>query len=298
MKRIGMLIIGLSLSLTVFAGHKHQTVEGYIQHWKATAIQQMSLYGIPASITLAQGIMESGYGNSDLAVKANNHFGIKCHQWEGSTFRKDDDRPNECFRKYKNARDSYIDHSLFLVNRARYNFLFQLKITDYKGWAKGLKTAGYATNPRYAETLIHLIQKYNLDQYDAMENIPLPLVSEQERQINSQEHTVFTNPNRTKYIIAGKHDTFYQIAKEFGLNLNQLERWNDFPPHKDLLAKGDRVYIMRKRKKITHKLVQKIKDGQQPLWAEAQKYGVQLSNLTKKVGKTHSMNVAMNTPQK
>jgi flagellum-specific peptidoglycan hydrolase FlgJ len=130
---------------------KKITREEYVEMYKDIALQEMIEYKIPASITLAQGILESGSGNSRLAKEAKNHFGIKCHKgWEGEFIRMTDDAPNECFRKYKNAYDSYKDHSFFLSQRGRYSFLFDLEITDYKGWARGLKKAGYATNPRYA----------------------------------------------------------------------------------------------------------------------------------------------------
>lgn len=132
-------------------------------------MDDMREYKIPASITLAQGILESGSGNSSLAKKANNHFGIKCHSdWKGKTYYQDDDAKDECFRSYKKAEDSYRDHSLFLTEHSRYAFLFDLKITDYKGWARGLKSAGYATNPKYPQLLINLIESYNLTQYDEL----------------------------------------------------------------------------------------------------------------------------------
>ena len=139
----------------------------YIDLWKNIAIAQMSIYNIPASITLAQGIVESGNGNSRLARKGNNHFGIKCHRdWVGETITASDDRPNECFRKYPNDMGSFEDHSQFLRKHGRYDFLFNLEITDYVGWANGLQKAGYATNPKYADTLINVIERNNLSQYD------------------------------------------------------------------------------------------------------------------------------------
>lgn len=139
----------------------------YINKYKEAAIEEMKLHKIPASITLAQGIIESASGTSELAVKANNHFGIKCGNWKGETFRSDDDLPNECFRKYKTAQDSYEDHSTFL-HKKRYDILFTFKITDYKGWAKGLKQCGYATNPEYARKLIAKIELHNLAVLDSL----------------------------------------------------------------------------------------------------------------------------------
>ena len=139
----------------------------YIKKFAPAAVKNMRFYKIPASITLAQGVLESGYGEGTLAKKANNHFGIKCHNgWKGKSIRHDDDAKNECFRSYKNPLRSYRDHSLFLVGRDRYSSLFKLKRKDYKGWARGLKAAGYATDPKYAEKLISLIERFNLTRFD------------------------------------------------------------------------------------------------------------------------------------
>ena len=139
----------------------------YIKKFAPAAVKNMRFYRIPASITLAQGVLESGYGEGTLAKKANNHFGIKCHKgWKGKSIRHDDDAKNECFRSYKNPLRSYRDHSLFLVDRDRYSSLFKLKRKDYKGWARGLKAAGYATDPKYAEKLISLIERFNLTRFD------------------------------------------------------------------------------------------------------------------------------------
>ena len=154
----------LLLSFTSFS----QTITNdYINDYKDLAVEEMNLYNIPASITLSQGILESSNGESMLATKANNHFGIKCHSsWQGDRVFHDDDEKGECFRKYNNVEDSYRDHSLFLANSSRYSFLFDIPIQNYKSWAKGLKKAGYATNPKYSKLLINIIKRYNLDQYD------------------------------------------------------------------------------------------------------------------------------------
>jgi flagellum-specific peptidoglycan hydrolase FlgJ len=174
MKKFILLLILISFSScstlkTVSAGES--SVEGrinlYIKKFAPAAVKNMRFYKIPASITLAQGVLESGYGEGTLAKKANNHFGIKCHKgWKGKSIRHDDDEENECFRVYKNPLKSYRDHSLFLVDRDRYSGLFELKRKDYKGWAKGLKAAGYATDPKYAEKLISLIERFNLTRFD------------------------------------------------------------------------------------------------------------------------------------
>jgi flagellum-specific peptidoglycan hydrolase FlgJ len=160
---IRLFVILLLLPMGLWS---QKTTEAYIQKWKAECLQQMEQYGIPASITMAQGILESGAGTSDLATAANNHFGIKCHKdWTGKKFYKDDDQKDECFRVYEHAEASFEDHSLFL-KRDRYASLFELKPTDYKGWAQGLKQCGYATNPKYPQLLIELIEKHRLHELD------------------------------------------------------------------------------------------------------------------------------------
>lgn len=150
------------LFLSTLSVQAKMTKEDYISQWSKVAVEQMYAHNIPASITMAQGILESSYGNSMLAVEANNHFGIKCHTWEGDRVYKDDDKKDECFRKYTHALESFEDHSLFLAGRSRYAELFTYELTDYKSWAKGLKKAGYATNPKYPQLLIDIIEKNEL----------------------------------------------------------------------------------------------------------------------------------------
>ena len=163
------ILIGLFCCLcnfTVQAQTRNRQYEEYIHKYKDLAVDEMKRYRIPASITLAQGLLESGAGKSTLARKSNNHFGIKCHGWTGRTITADDDEEGECFRAYNNAEESYEDHSKFLVNNKRYSSLFNLSRTDYKGWAAGLKACGYATNPQYSQRIIQIIELYNLNQYD------------------------------------------------------------------------------------------------------------------------------------
>jgi len=278
-----------------FATPSTITREQYIEMWKDVAIAQMVEYKIPASITLAQGILESGYGNSDLARKANNHFGIKCHDWTGKKFYKDDDSKDECFRSYKDASESYKDHSLFLTGRSRYASLFELNPTDYKGWAKGLKSAGYATNPKYADLLIDLIEKNGLDKFDKMgvgvtrdevaelkPNAKTPtkldntttVVLNQSRQVNKK--------NNVKYIVAVKGDTYYRIAKEFNMGLWQLYKYNDFDKNKDVLETGDIIYLQPKRGKSMSKDQKKVSDGVKTLLEVSQEEGIKLEKLMKK----------------
>jgi LysM repeat protein len=214
----------------------------YVSVYEKIAIQQMNQYKIPASITMAQGILESGSGNSTLAKTANNHFGIKCHtEWKGEKVYLDDDAKNECFRSYSKVEDSYIDHSMFLTTRKRYESLFSLSLSDYKGWANGLKSAGYATNPKYAEQIIQLIEELELYKLDGSSN-SLISTSNSSLILAKKSHE-----NNVDYIVAKKGDSFYQIAKRYGLTLSQLHAYNDFNPEKDILEVGDIVFIEPKR---------------------------------------------------
>lgn len=158
-----LFLFSLLLGFSVFSQSK---TDLYIEKYAELAVSEMQEFGIPASITLSQGILESGNGESYLATQGKNHFGIKCHGWKGEEIFADDDAENECFRKYKRVKQSYRDHSEFLTTNSRYSSLFDLKITDYKGWAKGLKKAGYATSPTYADKLISLIERYDLQRFD------------------------------------------------------------------------------------------------------------------------------------
>jgi flagellum-specific peptidoglycan hydrolase FlgJ len=205
----------------------------YIERFKAIAIQEMNLYGIPASITLAQGLYESGSGNSELAKNANNHFGIKCtSDWKGKSYYKDDDNKNDCFRVYDRPEDSFRDHSNFL-KRKNYAHLFELDKNDYQGWAYGLKSAGYATNPRYPQLLIGIIQKYNLDQYDRPEGTVQKIKREDRvlTQIDqnigkaNRDSIVQATPGNKLYTVQ-TGDTLYNISKRFGLTVDELKSLN------------------------------------------------------------------------
>ena len=274
--------------------------EQYIAIWKDVAVQNMIEYKIPASITLAQGILESGFGNSDLARKANNHFGIKCHEWTGAKFFKDDDKKDECFRSYNDASESYRDHSLFLTGRSRYASLFELKPTDYKGWARGLKKAGYATNPKYADLLIDLIEKNELYKFDKLGH---GVTRANDREVKPSKDTPLAikpvntaganavavsatrsvlKKNNVKYVVAKKGDTYYRIAKEFEMGLWQLYRYNDFDQKKDVLELGDIIYLQPKRGKSMSKDVRLVADGVKSLRQYSQEEGVKLDKLLKK----------------
>lgn len=218
---------------TAIASHVPYTAQSYIERFKAIAIKEMNANGIPASITLAQGLFESGNGNGDLAKIANNHFGIKCtSDWKGKSYYKDDDKADDCFRVYDNPEDSYKDHSDFL-KRKRYAALFELDKNDYEGWAYGLKQAGYATNPNYPQLIINVIKKYRLDQFDRPEG-ELQKIKREDRvlaEINKnigvavKDSLVQATPSNKLYTIK-QGDTLYNISKRFGLTVDELKALN------------------------------------------------------------------------
>jgi LysM repeat protein len=255
----------------------------YILKWKDEAIRNMNNYGIPASITLAQGILESANGNSALAKYGNNHFGIKCHNWDGETIHKDDDHKDDCFRSYGSAEESFKDHSEFLTKRGRYEFLFDYKVTDYKSWAKGLKKAGYATNPKYPQLLISLIEKNNLAQYDVLESLPIvvPVSIPDTRTVKREvlKHSIKLHENKIKYITVNKGDTYWKIAKEFELGLWQLYKYNDLSKE-DLLLEGDILFLQPKKNRAKSKKY-KVKN-EDTLRTISQDHGVKLKSLCKK----------------
>lgn len=197
-------------------------VSNYVLQYKDIAMSNMKTYGIPASIILAQGILESGAGRGDLAVTANNHFGIKCHSdWTGDSVRHDDDASQECFRKYDKVAESFRDHALFLTGKGRYSSLFELDKDDYQSWAKGLRKAGYATDPRYPEKLISYIERYNLAQYDAQ------VLGIKYRPIENQNARSITISSRNEeYYEVQKGDTLYSISKKYNILVEDLKQKN------------------------------------------------------------------------
>ncbi|MEC8030888.1 MAG: glucosaminidase domain-containing protein [Bacteroidota bacterium] len=247
------------------------TREQYIEQYRKDAIIQMHKHKIPASITMAQGILESSNGNSRLAVKGNNHFGIKCHNWDGKKIYEDDDKKNECFRKYENALASFEDHSLFLKKYNRYAFLFDFKITDYKAWAKGLKTAGYATNKKYADLLIKLIEENQLYELDK--------VKETQSILTEFSRNVYLHPNRIKYVISKEGETLLEIAKEFDMRLWQLYKYNDIEDEYEL-TKGEKIFIQPKKNK--GKVEAHITKDGESIRSISQLYGIKLKKLKKR----------------
>lgn len=255
----------------------------YIEKYKDDAIQEMHHSGVPASITLAQGILESGDGNSPLALYANNHFGIKCHNsWKGETFIMDDDEKNECFRKYNSAYESFKDHSEFLTSRSRYASLFELNITDYKGWAKGLKAAGYATNPKYADLLIALIEKHELYRFDNYAKVPSKQLAKNKTSsvlAESQSKRVVKLRNNIKYTFVSDGDDVASIAADFDMNTWQIYKYNDLNKS-DKLISGEIIYLQPKRNKATEEF-HTVKGGE-TMREIAQMHGIKLKQLYKK----------------
>ena len=282
-----LILSGLSLH-----SQKRITTEEYIRTYKDIAIKKQKEYKIPASITLAQGILESGSGNSNLARKANNHFGIKCHKgWAGKKYRMDDDTKNECFRKYKKPEDSYKDHSKFLTQRGRYSFLFEYKTTDYKSWAIGLKKAGYATNPKYPQLLIKIIERHNLDKYDkgsrgktkkSKNSASIATVSiSQFKQVDtwSSGRKIYKN-NGKKLIIIEKGDTFNGLADEFEVYAWQFRSYNDLKKGHMLMI-GEIIYLEKKKRKANKKYKYHIVKSGETMHSISQLFGIKLNRLYK-----------------
>ena len=266
------------------AQRRNSAYEDYISRYKDIAIEQMMKHHIPASITLAQGILESGAGKSLLTVSSNNHFGIKCHnEWTGRRFYKDDDIKDDCFRVYDNAKESFEDHSKFLL-RPRYQSLFSLKITDYKGWARGLKACGYATNPQYADKLIGLIELYGLYEYDYAKKYDKFLASHSGANTSGHyaSHRIYYR-NKNYYLIANGGETFKTLAKEVGVSYRKLAKYNE-RDKKDVLSKGDIVYMEKKCSKAEkmYKNQPHVVRANESLYDIAQLYGIRLKYLYKK----------------
>ncbi len=277
------------------------SAEDYIEAYKGLAISEMKRTGIPASITLAQGMIESGMGKGSLAVEANNHFGIKCHDtWYGPTVRHDDDRRNECFRKYKSAAESFRDHSDFLKNTPRYSFLFNLSSTDFKAWARGLRKAGYATNPDYANMVIDKIEKYGLYKYDkpvmaggadnnqnpnvrnlrspdTVEMVPAGPKSEGVISFRTIPERVQEN-NRIQFIIVTENDSREKLEKELNLLRWELPKYNELETD-FILKPGQILYLQPKRDKAeAGKEIHLAKEGEN-MYMISQIYGVKIKKL-------------------
>ena len=286
MKKFLLIILTICASLFTASAQTtrwNQQYQQYIDQYKDIAIEQMQRWKIPASITLAQGLFESGAGKSRLAVQGNNHFGIKCNGWDGRKIYQDDDASNECFRAYKSAYESYEDHSRFLANSRRYASLFQLKITDYKGWAKGLKAAGYATNPQYAQKLIDIIQLYKLYEYDTAKNYDKFMAQHSKDQASNGAalHPIKIF-NKNYYLIARKGDTFKSIGDEVGISYRKIAKYNERDKC-DPLTEGEIIWLKKKQTKAPKDYkgrLHYVRQGES-MYSIAQKYGIRLKNLYK-----------------
>jgi LysM repeat protein len=299
MKKLALLLslIGFISSYSFAQDEPRLTAEEYIAQFKEAAIADMKKTGVPASITMAQGMFESDYGNSSLAKVAKNHFGVKCHKdWGGDTYYMDDDAPNECFRKYTSVEESYDDHSNFLRTRDRYKFLFDLPIDDYKGWAKGLKQAGYATNPVYADKLIEIIERYNLQVLD-QGGTPLPIADNKEENHKEKKKEVVNEDNKPikvkitprvkvlnglatinniPFVYVEKSDSYLKIAKQYNLELWQILEYNEAEKN-DILHIGDIVFVKPKKGRAEVETYT-VREGE-TMYDIAQAYGVRQKKL-------------------
>ena len=270
MRRILSIFLALAVCFAAQAQRQGQAQQTYIETYSGIAVQEMMRTGVPASITLAQGILESGSGLSSLAVNGKNHFGIKCHKgWTGQTMYMDDDRRGECFRVYDSVEESFRDHSDFLRYRDRYKFLFELDRTDYKGWATGLKKAGYATDPKYATKLIKYIEDYNLARFDILTTQEEAVVPEPPLQIEQpvaapavrngvtvpaseefhfQLSRVLYSLNDVPFVYSMEGETYGSIAKQYHLFKWEILKYNDLKKDEPLLP-GSPVYLQAKKKK-------------------------------------------------
>lgn len=272
----------LLLTATLFGYAQSALYNRYVEQYCDMAVDQMHRYGIPASITLAQGLLESAAGTSRLAREANNHFGIKVGgTWTGPYMVMADDRPDDKFRVYRSAKESYEDHSKFLRNGRRYAFLFSYSLTDYRSWAYGLKKAGYATSPTYAQSLITLIENNNLSRFDKASRHSARHEKKEENKLQqlSQTHQV-RRCNGQYYIIALSGDTYASLAKEFKLRESKLRKYNDVDETYKL-RKGDVVYLGKKRKKADSSMKRRyhVMEQGESLYSIAQRYGIRLSSL-------------------
>ena len=284
LRNLLLTFLSLMVSLTIKAQINQQYL-CYIETYKELAIEQMERYHIPASITLAQGLFESAAGQSALSLRSNNHFGIKCGTgWNGKKTYHDDDARGECFRVYSSVRASYEDHSLFLKNRSRYASLFDLPQTDYRGWANGLKKAGYATNPQYAQRLIDLIERYRLYEYDRMTSKSVRTVLEKRMESFQEaynERQVRIN-NGLLLVIAREGETLSQIAAEFGIKEKKLIKHNDlYRGYR--LSEGEYVYLEKKKRMASKEYFRqsyRIQAGDS-MHRISQAFGIRLKNLYK-----------------
>lgn len=279
----------LVLTISLASQNKSQAYLNYIANYSQLAVIQQKEYGIPASITLAQGLLESGAGQSTFSRNSNNHFGIKCHEWTGDRVFQDDDEKGECFRKYNNVLDSYNDHSLFLKNKPRYSFLFDYSPTNYEAWAHGLKKAGYATDPSYSYKLISIIENYELHKYDLQKEPKgwAHVENNKDKNLNQYRpignisaegnHIIYKN-NHVRFVVSEQGDTFGSIADELGIREKKIREYNEVESNYQLKA-GMQVYIQRKKTKAIKGVdLHVIKSGE-TMYSISQNYAIRIKKL-------------------
>jgi hypothetical protein len=280
-----LLVVLLIFCWSSALGQQNLSREEYISTFSELAMREMARVGIPASIKLAQGCLESNNGNSSLATKGNNHFGIKCHDWQGKKVYHDDDQRKECFRSYASVYESYMDHSLFLTTKDRYASLFELNPHDYRGWAKGLKQAGYATAHNYANLLIRIIEENELYHYDLLvlegeldnylDSLGVPEIREYQT-----SRSILLN-NNIEYVLSEPGDTPESLRAELGLYKNEIYRYNNL--YKDSrLTPGTIVYLQPKRRKAARGHEIHVVEEGQTMYDISQIYGVKLKHLYRK----------------
>lgn len=286
MKKIFRLIIPVTLlasckTVSYQPAGQNYTRQEYIRQFAPIAMQEMKRTGVPASIKLAQAVLESGDGSSRLAKTANNHFGIKCHEWSGSRIYHDDDHRGECFRKYRSPEDSFKDHSDFLTGRSRYAFLFNLNPSDYKAWAAGLRKAGYATNPNYDRMLIKIIEDNQLFQYDRPGTARRNDAGRNESTVtvSKPEGTrIIDTLNHIKYIVVKEGDTFASLAKELNLMQWELPRFNETSADRELI-RGELIYLQPKKNRAAGgNDIHTVVEGE-TIYKISQLYGVKMERL-------------------
>ena len=271
---LAVIVFWCFFPMCSFGRKKNPNYEKYIHQYSNLAMYHQKKYAIPASITLAQGLLESGAGMSSLARKSNNHFGIKCHSdWKGQRVYHADDNPNDCFRKYNKVEDSFQDHSLFL-KRSRYARLFKLKITDYRAWAKGLQECGYATDKAYANKLINLIETYELYKYDTNKK------AGKGKDARPKSYRDIYKAYGMIYVIANDNDSFEDIAYDLDFKVKNLVKYNEAP--KDFpLEKGDIIFLEKKKSKADKPYYEHVVQVGESMHSISQLYGLQLSYLYK-----------------
>ena len=277
----------LSINLLALAQTPNPAYLSYIEQYHQLAEKQEKEHRIPASIVLAQGLLESGAGQSDFAKQSNNHFGIKCNNdWTGQKIYHDDDQKSECFRKYDQVIDSYEDHAIFLKNRTRYSFLFNLAPTDYEGWAQGLKKAGYATDPTYAYKLISIIEGYDLHRFDLANNSNGNNSNNTKTEENRgsmgiiqaiANHQVF-KVNGVKFVTSNSGDTYVAIADEFNLSEARVREYNEIDSNTSLSI-GIRVFIESKKNKASTESETHVVQDSESMYSIAQDYAIKVESL-------------------